>query len=203
MVKAGWEQSGLTPFNYKEKMLQCSPTFNQLSTEEATRVINSIEQLREGAHVKGEVFDEDILAILGDIINTPIQDMQDKNIIQRRALWLNKEPVLNIRHMAKAKKDLAEAEALTRRQAKEAKDAARATAVGVIETVPALDGPPPFVCYCSSAICSNSSGTQSSNPTMWKGCPTCQLWFCSKKACSTTMLNSHRKVCYLKQRNDL
>ena len=108
VVQSGWEKSGLTPFNYKEKMLQCSPTFNQLSTEEATRVINSIEQLREGAHVKGEVFDEDIHVILGDFIDTPVRNMQDKNIIQRRALWLNKERVLNIHHMAKAKKDLAE-----------------------------------------------------------------------------------------------
>lgn len=126
-------------------------------------------------------------------MSTPIPDMQSLQVNRRRALWFNKEHVLQIRaDLAKKKKDAIDAVALVALKKLEKREKYMSTLeFENVEGIPPIAGT-----KCSNAACSKKSLLAGD---VWTQCPLCSAWFCPKASCGYhgdgPQIKGHRKVC--------
>ena len=72
--RSGFEIAGIRPYSAL-KMFQGCPTFVNLSQENAEKVLAAVDDLQESAGQHCEVLDSAISNLVGDIVSTPISNM--------------------------------------------------------------------------------------------------------------------------------
>lgn len=189
----------------RDTILQSCSTYNALSAENKARVHNGMDVLQENVDVSFETDEKHMQSLLGDIMNTKIDPNKVIPFNQKRAVCLNKQPVIDARRALMESKR-AEDEALKR--AKEVKaqrkklkeDATTQLNAGTLDNI---QGPPKADLACMNPMCGNSFSrqeSQSSSVHKWMGCPMpgCDKWCCHLVACSK-MMPGHRKICESKR----
>jgi hypothetical protein len=169
---------------------------------QAIPIINAIPILVAKSKLSGICEEADLDEHIGSIDNgffkSPIDNMEQRCMIQQRALWLNKEGVINKRiidnnkkiaanNLAQQKKD----NASKKKEMKQKLEQAQQQDIDV-----AKSGPPPIGTWCSGE-CKKLATSLDVPGTDWMGCnglAGCTNWYCSAKAC-ITKLNRHRIIC--------
>jgi len=199
-VQNGWSIPGIWPYD-RRKMLSTCQAFRDASQQEAEAIMAAIPILVDKAKVSGICEETDLqehIYSIGSSFKSPIDNMGQRCINQQRALWLNKQGVLDRRNadrerkeaaaaVAKLKADAAIANKIRKKMIQEAK---------LADVDEALQGPPPVGTWCSGT-CNKDKTTSTEPGDDWTGCnglDTCDLWFCANKGCQN-FLTRHRIRC--------
>ena len=131
-IKKGWSTAGFVPFDVLAILRRCT-TWSQLSREQADAIIGSFPELLKHAMKKGEVDDDIMQRLVGDVINfdewvamhsgTPTKrgiPLELQALNRHRAVWLNHEATTKRRAEAEERK---EAEAREKAELKAKKEA--------------------------------------------------------------------------------
>jgi hypothetical protein len=165
-------------------------------------IYNKIPLLVAKSKISGICEEADLHEHIGSIDNgfykTPIENMADRTMNQQRALWLNKQGVLDKRAIDKARKDAA---AAITKQKKDAASKNKETRIAIEQAQlqpldNALVGPPPTGTYCEGG-CKKPKSSIESPCDDWLGCnglSNCGKWYCSNKTCQKK-LDTHRIIC--------
>ena len=184
-------------------MLSCCESFviaEQVA--QAQPIMEAIPILVEKSKVSGICEEEDLDNHIGSIDNgffkSPIDNMANRGIIQQRALWLNKQGVLDRRKADNDRKANAAAIAQQKKDtAARNKESRQKLEQAQLEPLDvALSGPPPIGTWCEGE-CKKSKTTEDVPGNDWLGCnglEECGKWYCSSKNC-TNKLNKHRILC--------
>jgi len=199
-VQNGWSIPGIWPYD-RVKMLSTCQAFRDASQQEAEAIMAAIPILVDKAKVSGICEETDLqehIYSIGSSFKSPIDNMGQRCINQQRALWLNKQGVLDRRNADRERKEADAAVAKLKADAaitnKNRQKMIQEAKLANIDE--ALQGPPPVGTWCSGN-CSKDK-TKSTEPgDDWKGCnglATCGIWFCANKGCQTS-LSKHRIRC--------
>ena len=202
VVQSGWDKSGIWPYNRIKLLSSCESFQKAYQDTQALPIINAIPILVAKSKVSGICEEADLDEHIGSIDNgffkTPIENMADRTMNQQRALWLNKQGVLDKRAIDKARKDAADALAKQKKDAA-SKNKADRLALEQAQLQPideARTGPPPIGTYCEGG-CKKSQSSIESPCNDWFGCnglANCGKWYCPLKGCKTK-LDKHRIIC--------
>ena len=104
IIISGYAGAGIYPLNCL-RMLNKIPAYRNLNDQqEAFRVIDAIINLCETAKVKGYLLDNEISEALSDLEITSVE-IPSNALNAQRALWLNKEGVLELRSIQIAQRE--------------------------------------------------------------------------------------------------
>jgi hypothetical protein len=199
-VRSGFEIAGIRLYSAL-KMFQGCHTFVNLSQENAEKVLAAIDDLQESAGQHCEVLDSAISNLVGDIVFTPIPNMNALTLTRCRGLWLNGRPIMEARLALKAEKERLLRVAAEKAIVDAENKAKRETATKLNdENNPGKAGTPSVDCYCSNPVCVCQFCATAT--ATWSGCNFCELWFCPKKVCHT-VFKLHRLVCHKKNATKL
>lgn len=199
-IKAGWEVSGLYPFDPHQILRQCA-TFKGFSYEDGKGIEAKLPELRERAYyTAGHLTDEDIFDIFGDLLSSEITNMSSRPLIQQRTMVLNSPAAIAIRRNKLEDKQAKETEALQKKASADSQKKLELAVKSAIEEnkVPFYSGAPfddlPTFCYgnCKAVRGDYFVGGDDG----WRACPCChKIWSCMKRAKCRNDMISHVAMC--------
>jgi hypothetical protein len=203
-MASGWLRSAIYPFSEVQMLKNCS-YFQSWEAAECDALISGLKEFREATHVSGMCLDADIRAKF-PLILTPITNMVDRCVNQQRAMWLNKEGPITLRLEAIRLKEVARQRAATTAANRSAAARNGLAVAAALDTARAegdtrVDGPPPEnILHCGNPACDkDASAGNAIELAKWRGCNSCNLWFCHLKPCNNTMLMKHAVICRARQ----
>ena len=128
---------------------------------------------------------------------SPIKNMDERVLNQKRAVWLNKDGAIAVRarrESEKAKAKEKQEEAARKKIMKNSVQSALNQVVTDGTAIVRIAGPPPEACVCGNGTCIAQLLLGGVNGASWIGCPACPLFFCPKKGCQSH-LNKHANIC--------
>lgn len=198
-IQSGWKCAGLFPLDLKQILTKC-PVFSlkKVTNEMEAKLMVGITDLIQEAKITGMVDDGKMEAILSDYYEQTCIDKSSKPINHWRALWCNKETVLQKRKEVLEKREAERRKSEEKKQQAALNKQAREMAHDSRQyTLSAQDLTSRSMVQCATDPGKFRCVVESDDG--WRGCPYCDNFYCLTTATCQKAFLAHRIKCYQSQ----